>query len=110
MVVFMDATCVSDPNKPGELKELSKSNHSLLLRWVEAQDMTPGSFNYSLTYWRGLNSSQFWTTNNTFLLDNLRSGTSYNVSVATEGPMGFKSESVFRFPVTTSKFNRFLLL
>ncbi|XP_056603685.1 receptor-type tyrosine-protein phosphatase eta isoform X3 [Triplophysa dalaica] len=89
------------PNKPGELKELSKSNHSLLLWWVEAQGMTPGSFNYSLTYWLGLNSSQFWTTNNTFLLDNLRSGTSYNVSVATEGPMGFKSESVFRFPVTT---------
>ncbi|KAA0723485.1 Receptor-type tyrosine-protein phosphatase eta [Triplophysa tibetana] len=89
------------PNKPGELKELSKSTHSLLLRWAEAQGMTPGSFNYSLTYWLGLNSSQVRTTNNTFLLDNLRSGTSYNVSVATVGPMDFKSESVFKFPVTT---------
>ncbi|XP_057193959.1 receptor-type tyrosine-protein phosphatase eta [Triplophysa rosa] len=92
------------PNKPGELKEMSKSTHYLQLRWAEAQGMTPGSFNYSLTYWFGLNSSRFLTTNNTFLLDNLRSGTSYNVSVASVGPMGFKSESVFRFPVTTKPY------
>lgn len=89
------------PNKPGELKEVSKSTHSLQLQWAEAQGMTTGSFNYSLTYWLGLNSRWFLTTNNTFRLDNLRSGTSYNVSVATVGPMGFESESVFRYPLTT---------
>lgn len=105
MVVFIDSTCLSDPNKPGELKEVSKSTGSLLLHWAEAPNMTSGSFNYSLTYWPYLNSNQFSTRNNTFLLNNLQSGTSYNVSVATVGPMGFKSESVFRYPVTTSKFS-----
>lgn len=105
MVDIIHVTCVSDPNKPGEFKEVSKRTRSLLLRWAEAQGMTVGSFNYTLTYWLGLNSSWFLTTNTTFLLDNLQSGTSYNVSVATVGPMGFKSESVFRYSLTTSKFS-----
>ncbi|XP_052005244.1 receptor-type tyrosine-protein phosphatase eta [Xyrauchen texanus] len=90
------------PNGPGEIMELFKSTHSVLLHWAEAQDMNAGSFNYSLTYWLDYNNiSQFLTPNNSFLLDSLQSGTSYNVSVATVGPMGFQSQSVFRYPVTT---------
>ncbi|XP_051564734.1 receptor-type tyrosine-protein phosphatase eta-like isoform X1 [Myxocyprinus asiaticus] len=89
------------PNKPGEILESFKSTHSVSLKWAEAQDMTAGSFNYRLTYWLGNNTNQFLTPNNSYLLDSLRSGTSYNVSVATVGPMGFQSGSVFRYPVTT---------
>ncbi|XP_059389008.1 receptor-type tyrosine-protein phosphatase eta-like isoform X2 [Carassius carassius] len=88
------------PNRPGEIKILLKSLHSLLFRWDEAESMTAGSFKYSLTYWPSYNTSQYLTPNNTFLLDGLRSGTSYNVSVATVGPMGFQSDSV-RVHVTT---------
>ncbi|KAL1271207.1 hypothetical protein QQF64_030223 [Cirrhinus molitorella] len=88
------------PNRPGEIKILSKSTQSVWLQWDEAIGMSAGSFNYSLTYWPSYNTSQNLTVNNTFLLDGLRSGTSYNVSVAAVGPMGFQSESV-RVHVTT---------
>uniref|UniRef100_A0A9J8B022 protein-tyrosine-phosphatase n=1 Tax=Cyprinus carpio carpio TaxID=630221 RepID=A0A9J8B022_CYPCA len=88
------------PNRPGEITILLKSSHSVWFRWDEAENMSAGSFNYSLTCWLSYNTSQYLTANNTFLLDGLRSGTSYNVSVATVGPMGFQSESV-RVHVTT---------
>ncbi|XP_051991637.1 receptor-type tyrosine-protein phosphatase eta-like [Xyrauchen texanus] len=89
------------PNKPGEISELSKSTHSVLLEWEKAQDMTVGSFNYSLNCSLGSNKNQFLTPNNSYLLDSLRSGKSYNISVATVGPMGFQSGSVSKYPVTT---------
>ncbi|XP_073693105.1 receptor-type tyrosine-protein phosphatase eta [Garra rufa] len=82
------------PNRPGEIKILSKSTQSVWLQWDEAEGMKAGSFNYNLTYWPSYNTGLNLTLNNTYLLDGLRSGTSYNVSVATVGPMGFQSESV----------------
>ncbi|KAF4110980.1 hypothetical protein G5714_008011 [Onychostoma macrolepis] len=88
------------PNRPGEIKILLKSNRSLSFQWDEAESMTAGSFNYSLTYWPSYNTSQYLTPKNTFLLDGLQSGTPYNVSVATVGPMGFQSDSI-RVHVTT---------
>ncbi|XP_048040800.1 receptor-type tyrosine-protein phosphatase eta isoform X5 [Megalobrama amblycephala] len=88
------------PNRPGEIKDVLKSNHSVLFQWAEAQNMTAGSFNYNLTYWSSYNTSPYLTSNNTFLVDGLRSGTSYNVSVTTVGPMGFQSDSV-TYHVTT---------
>uniref|UniRef100_A0A8C2K595 protein-tyrosine-phosphatase n=1 Tax=Cyprinus carpio TaxID=7962 RepID=A0A8C2K595_CYPCA len=88
------------PNRPGEIKILLKSSHSLLFQWDEAESMTAGSLNYNLTYWPSYNTSQYLTPNNTFLLDGLRSGTTYNVSVVTVGPMGFQSDPI-RVYVTT---------
>uniref|UniRef100_A0A8C1BNQ8 protein-tyrosine-phosphatase n=1 Tax=Cyprinus carpio carpio TaxID=630221 RepID=A0A8C1BNQ8_CYPCA len=88
------------PNRPGEIKILLKSSHSLLFQWDEAESMTAGSLNYNLTYWPSYNTSQYLTPNNTFLLDGLRSGTTYNVSVVTVGPMGFQSDPI-RVHVTT---------
>uniref|UniRef100_A0A8C1G9M2 protein-tyrosine-phosphatase n=1 Tax=Cyprinus carpio TaxID=7962 RepID=A0A8C1G9M2_CYPCA len=88
------------PNRPGEIKVLLKSSHSLLFQWDEAESMTAGSLNYNLTYWPSYNTSQYLTPNNTFLLDGLRSGTTYNVSVVTVGPMGFQSDPI-RVHVTT---------
>ncbi|XP_043101766.1 receptor-type tyrosine-protein phosphatase eta isoform X2 [Puntigrus tetrazona] len=85
------ATC---PNRPGDIKILLKTNHSLRFQWDEAENMTPGSFNYILTYLPSYNTSQYSTPNNTFLLDGLRSGTPYFVSVATVGPMDFHSDAI----------------
>ncbi|XDV18094.1 hypothetical protein PO909_023862 [Leuciscus waleckii] len=88
------------PNRPGEIKDLLKSNHSLLFQWAEAQDMTTGSFTYNLTYWSSYYNGHYLTPNYIFLLDGLQSGTSYTISVATVGPMNFSSESVI-YNVTT---------
>uniref|UniRef100_A0A8C2A0V7 protein-tyrosine-phosphatase n=1 Tax=Cyprinus carpio TaxID=7962 RepID=A0A8C2A0V7_CYPCA len=98
--MFIDSNCLADPNRPGEIKILLKSSHSLLFQWDEAESMTAGSLNYNLTYWPSYNTSQYLTPNNTFLLDGLRSGTTYNVSVVTVGPMGFQSDPI-RVHVTT---------
>ncbi|XP_059369293.1 receptor-type tyrosine-protein phosphatase eta-like isoform X2 [Carassius carassius] len=88
------------PNRPGEITILLTSNHSVWFQWDEAENMSDGSFSYTLTCWLSFNTSQYLTANNTFLLDGLHSGTSYNVSVATVGPMGFQSGSI-RVQVTT---------
>ncbi|XP_067257258.1 receptor-type tyrosine-protein phosphatase eta-like [Chanodichthys erythropterus] len=90
----LPVTMATYPNRPGEIKDVLKSNHSVWFQWAEAQNMTAGSFNYSLAYWSSYNTGLYLTSNNTFLVDGLRSGTSYNVSVTTVGPMGFQSDSV----------------
>nr|XP_021333228.1 receptor-type tyrosine-protein phosphatase eta isoform X3 [Danio rerio] len=88
------------PNSPGMITVLFKNTHSVLLHWDIAQNMTPGSFNYSLSFWSSKNNSLYLTPNNTLLLDGLQSGTPYNVSLATVGPLNLQSESM-RYNVTT---------
>ncbi|XP_050970837.1 LOW QUALITY PROTEIN: receptor-type tyrosine-protein phosphatase eta [Labeo rohita] len=90
----------SSSKQTGNVTILLKNTQSVLFQWDKAEGMTNGSFNYSLTYWPSYNTGPNLTDNNTFLLDGLQSGTSYNVSLATVGPMGFQSESV-RVHVTT---------
>ncbi|TRY85789.1 hypothetical protein DNTS_014591 [Danionella cerebrum] len=74
-------------------KTSQPSNRSVLFQWDEEQDMAPGSFNYNVSYWPN-NGNIVNPTSNTLLLDGLQSGTLYNVSFATVGPMGFQSKSV----------------
>lgn len=72
--------------------------------WESAPNMTHASFNYIITYeTTGTNSSEITTTNTSQILSGLSSGTTYNISVATVGPMDLKSEPVFMYFVTTSK-------
>ncbi|XP_056317865.1 receptor-type tyrosine-protein phosphatase eta [Danio aesculapii] len=88
------------PNSPGKITVLFKNTHSVFLQWDIAQNMTPGSFNYSLSFWSSNNRSLYLTPNNTLLLDGLQSGMPYNVSLSTVGPLNLQSASM-RYNVTT---------
>ena len=94
---------ITDPNKPGGVEVSSKTTGSLLLRWAPAQGMKPGSFNYSLTYQPDPTFTVLTTPNNTLLLTNLLSGTSYNISLTATGPWRLQSEAVATYFITTSK-------
>lgn len=69
--------------------------------------MTGANFSYLLTYTSSQQSNNTNTTNtrmNTRMnISSLSSGTSYNISVKTVGELGFQSETVYVYMVTTSK-------
>ncbi|XP_062245322.1 receptor-type tyrosine-protein phosphatase eta isoform X3 [Platichthys flesus] len=91
------------PNPPGSVKVLRKTTSSIEVRWEEAPLMKAPSFFYKLTHTPsqggGYNTSN--TSNTSHTLDSLHSGTSYNISIATVGPMDFESEKVHIYMVTT---------
>ncbi|XP_053283864.1 receptor-type tyrosine-protein phosphatase beta isoform X3 [Pleuronectes platessa] len=91
------------PNPPGSVEILRRTTSSIEVRWGEAPLMTAPSFFYKLTHTPshggGYNTSN--TSNTSHTLDSLLSGTSYNISIATVGPMDFESEKVHIYMVTT---------
>lgn len=64
--------------------------------------MTGANFYYLLTYTSSQQSNNS-TTNTRMNISSLSSGTSYNISVKTVGELGFQSETVYVYMVTTSK-------
>lgn len=73
------------------------------MRWKEAPLMTAASFQYRLTITSREAEVYIPGTNTSHTFDYLLSGTSYNISVATVGAMGFESEEVQIHSVNTSK-------
>lgn len=65
--------------------------------------MTGANFSYLLTYTSSQQSNNINTTNTRMNISSLSSGTSYNISVKTVGELGFQSETVYVYMVTTSK-------
>lgn len=65
--------------------------------------MTGANFSYLLTYTSSQQSNNRNTTNTRMNISSLSSGTSYNISVKTVGELGFQSETVYVYMVTTSK-------
>lgn len=65
--------------------------------------MTGANFYYLLTYTSSQQSNNIITTNTRMNISSLSSGTSYNISVKTVGELGFQSETVYVYMVTTSK-------
>ncbi|KAL7403339.1 hypothetical protein ABVT39_027926 [Epinephelus coioides] len=97
------------PNPPGPIDILQKTTSSIDIRWEEAPLMSGASFHYQLTI-LSLQGGEYIRTNNTsHTFTPLLSGTSYNISVATVGVMGFESEKVQIHMVTTRPFNVKLL-
>ncbi|KAM9753688.1 receptor-type tyrosine-protein phosphatase eta [Menidia menidia] len=91
------------PNPPGLIEILNKTTSAIEFRWEDAPLMSGGSFHYQLTYTPRQTGSDSTipgtTTSHRF--SSLLSGTSYNISVKSVGPMNFESESVHSSMVTT---------
>ncbi|XP_049429858.1 receptor-type tyrosine-protein phosphatase eta [Epinephelus fuscoguttatus] len=97
------------PNPPGPIDILRKTTSSIDIRWGEAPLMSGASFHYQLTN-LSLQGGEYIRTHNTsHTFTPLLSGTSYNISVATVGVMGFESEKVQIHMVTTRPFSVKLL-
>lgn len=91
------------PNPPGPIDILTKTTSSIGMRWTEAPRMTGISFEYWLTITSPGEEIYIPGNNTSYTFSYLLSGTSYNMSVATVGALGFKSEGSEIFMVTTSK-------
>lgn len=91
------------PNPPGPIDILTKTTSSIGMRWTEAPLMTDTPFNYQLTITPPGREISIPGYNTSHTFASLLSGTSYNMSVATVGALGFKSEDSEVFMVTTSK-------
>ncbi|XP_056138392.1 receptor-type tyrosine-protein phosphatase eta [Lampris incognitus] len=95
-------TNATSPNSPGPISILMKTTSSIWIEWKEAHLMANASFHYIVGTVKSLGTEHTVMTNNTnHVFSNLSSGTPYNISVATIGPMGFKSEEVCSHMVTT---------
>ncbi|XP_028442176.1 receptor-type tyrosine-protein phosphatase eta [Perca flavescens] len=92
------------PNPPGPIELLSKTTNSIEVRWKEAPLMNGASFYYQLTKLSAQGGENITTNNTSYTFGSLLSGTPYNFSVATVGEMGFQSESVQIYMVTTRPF------
>ncbi|XP_035013187.2 receptor-type tyrosine-protein phosphatase eta isoform X2 [Hippoglossus stenolepis] len=95
------------PNPPGSVEVLTRTTSSIEVRWGEAPLMTASPFFYKLTHTpsQGGGSTTSNTSNNNHTLVSLLSGTSYNISIATVGPMDFESEKVHIYMVTTRPYS-----
>ncbi|KAK6472686.1 receptor-type tyrosine-protein phosphatase eta-like [Huso huso] len=83
------------PNAPGSISSDSKTTSSISLSWGSPVSMDPNSFNFSVTYSSNASDSKTLVTTSTSVqLSNLQSGTLYNMSVVTNGVMGFQSAAV----------------
>ncbi|CAG5958272.1 unnamed protein product [Menidia menidia] len=91
------------PNPPGLIEILNKTTSAIEFRWEEAPLMSGGSFHYQLTYTprQSGSDSTIPGTTTSYRFSSLLSGTSYNISVKSVGPMNFESESVHSSMVTT---------
>uniref|UniRef100_A0A8C7YC66 protein-tyrosine-phosphatase n=1 Tax=Oryzias sinensis TaxID=183150 RepID=A0A8C7YC66_9TELE len=90
------------PNPPGPIKILNQTTSSIQVEWGEAPLMSSG-FDYKLLIYPTGNIIVVPSHNTSFTFISLLSGTPYNISVKTVGPMGLESGSVFRTGVSTSE-------
>ncbi|TNN00535.1 hypothetical protein fugu_011781 [Takifugu bimaculatus] len=78
------------PNPPGSIVVMSKTINSINISWPLPQYMDHKQYNFTVSSVIG----NFITENSWFLLENLQSGTLYNISVATVGVCNYKSTPV----------------
>lgn len=92
---------LADPNPPGNIGIQKQATSSIELQWGQAPHMEH-AFNYSYKLTYNYSQNEIPSNKTNYILSQLLSGTSYNISVTTVGPMYFESKSVYKY-VTTSK-------
>nr|XP_046249269.1 receptor-type tyrosine-protein phosphatase beta-like isoform X6 [Scatophagus argus] len=85
------------PNPPGPITVESQTVKSINFTWPFPQNMDQHQSNFSVASFPGFNLIE----NNWFLLDNLQSGSPYNISVVTVGVFNYQSTAV-----TTENYTR----
>ncbi|XP_019749602.1 receptor-type tyrosine-protein phosphatase eta-like isoform X3 [Hippocampus comes] len=89
------------PNPPGPIEIITKSTTSIEARWTDAPQMNGTSFFYQLTIAPPEGSGLINTTDISHTFETLLSGTPYNISIATIGVLGFRSDVIHAYLVTT---------
>ncbi|XP_028812745.1 receptor-type tyrosine-protein phosphatase eta [Denticeps clupeoides] len=93
------------PSQPGPVIIQNTTPATISVTWGAAPNMAAGAFNYTITYQTGgLQSNEAITANTSLVLTGLQSGTTYNISVATIGPMNLKSDPVYAYNITTNPY------
>ncbi|XP_023207016.1 receptor-type tyrosine-protein phosphatase beta isoform X4 [Xiphophorus maculatus] len=96
-------TTATYPNPPGNIGIQKQSTSSIELQWGQAPHMEH-AFNYSYKLTYNYSQNEIPSNKTNYILSQLLSGTSYNISVTTVGPMYFESKSVYKY-VTTRPHN-----
>ncbi|XP_027857431.1 receptor-type tyrosine-protein phosphatase eta isoform X2 [Xiphophorus couchianus] len=96
-------TTATYPNPPGNIGIQKQSTSSIELQWGQAPHMEH-AFNYSYKLTYNYSQNEIPSNKTNYILSQLLSGTSYNISVTTVGPMYFESKSVDIY-VTTRPHN-----
>ncbi|XP_035250934.1 receptor-type tyrosine-protein phosphatase eta-like isoform X13 [Anguilla anguilla] len=80
------------PNPPGAIHAEEQTTDSITISWGRPQGMDLGQYSF-IIFCQPHQNGQNESTNNTAVLENLTSGTLYNISVVTVGPMGYHSSA-----------------
>lgn len=80
----------SVPNPPGAIMVASQNVTSINFTWPFPEDMNHNHYNFTVSSLKG----SILIENNWFLLDNLQSGSPYNISVVTVGMRNSESTAV----------------
>ncbi|XP_057692294.1 receptor-type tyrosine-protein phosphatase eta isoform X2 [Corythoichthys intestinalis] len=89
------------PNQPGKIEIVSKTTNSIEAMWTEPLLMNHTQFYYRLTIAPTEGNRSVNTSNMSHTFDELLPGTPYNISVATVGVLGFRSQGIHANSVTT---------
>lgn len=85
----LDSFFCSVPNPPGPITVLSQTVNAINFTWSLPQGMDNVTYNFSVS-----NGSSFAKDHNWFLMENLKSGSNYSLSVVTVGVLGYTSTAV----------------
>ncbi|KAK0141046.1 Receptor-type tyrosine-protein phosphatase eta [Merluccius polli] len=83
------------PNPPGPIEILTKTISSIGIQWQDAPLMTNTPFEYVVTCIQSKHNQSYRTTGTNHTFSNLSSGTPYNISVATVGPLDLWSKTIW---------------
>ena len=90
-----------DPNPPEAIRVEEQTTSAINISWGRPLDMDLGQYNFTVfsSHYQHTTLADYWA-----LMEKLTSGTQYNISVATVGPLGYQSVPV-QISATTSEWS-----